>query len=323
MVILGAGASIATVPGGDRNGKTLPDMRGLATLAEVGKLLPESGVEQAEADFEAAYSRLCSAGKTDIADRVDLEVRRYFSDIEIVEETTICDHLLLSLRPKDLVASFNWDPLLVQAHHRLIEAGARDLPHMAFLHGNVAVGACMEHHIQGDLRAHCPTCCKPLAPVPLLYPVTEKNYEADPFIARAWDQLRTDLRRACLVTVFGYRAPVSDVAAIAELKRAWGRAEERAFEQFELIIRPGASKQQAAETWDEFIFSHHFDVLEDFYDSSAAIHPRRSAEDYYSRCLEGKFTDVNPVPRGLGIAETVAWYEQLWAAEEAANGHRH
>jgi hypothetical protein len=35
-----------------------------------------------------------------------------------------------------------------------------------------------------------------------------------------------------------------------------------------LIIRPGADRERVLETWDDFIFSHHFDVFEDFYDSS-------------------------------------------------------
>jgi hypothetical protein len=318
VVILGAGASIAALPAGDRNGKRLPDMRGLGSLPAVRELLQSAGLDDPEVDFEAAYAHIRSEGPTEVADRIDAEVRSYFSDIEIVDDPTIYDHLLLSLRPKDLVATFNWDPLLVQAHHRLIEAGAKDLPHMAFLHGNVAVGACVEHQVQGDIRARCPTCSERLQPVPLLYPVTEKNYEADTFIARAWSLLRHDLAQACLVTIFGYRAPASDVAAIAEFKRAWGHAEEREFEQFELIIRPGADRDRVLETWDDFIFSHHFEVLEDFYDSAAANHPRRSAENYFNRFLAAKFTDVNPVPRGLGLEETVAWYQDLWAAEDVA-----
>lgn len=322
VAILGAGASIAALPAGDANGKQLPDMRGLASLAPVRELLLEAGVNDPAADFEAEYARLRAEGATKIADRIDLEVRKYFSGIELVEQPTIYDHLLLSLRPKDLVATFNWDPLLVQAHHRLVEGGAEHLPHMVFLHGNVAVGACTEHRVQGDLRARCPECSRPLEPVPLLYPVTEKNYEADTFIARAWADLRTHLSDACIVTIFGYSAPVTDVAAIGEFKRAWGGAAEREFEQFELIIRPGADHEEAAETWHEFIFSHHFDVFEDFYESAAAKHPRRSGENYFSRFVAAKFTDENPVPRDLSEAETVAWYRQLWAAEEAARSQR-
>src|SRR5690348_5314630 len=100
---------------------------------------------------------------------------------------------------------------------------------MVFLHGNVSVGTCPEHAVQGNLCAVCPTCGQPLVPVPLLYPVTEKNYEANEFISRAWADLRSGLEHACLVTIFGYRAPASDIAAISEFKRAWGSAEDREF----------------------------------------------------------------------------------------------
>jgi hypothetical protein len=297
-------------------------MPGLAALPAVRDLLAEAGVTGPDTNFEAAYARLRAEGQNGLADKIDVEVRAYFSAIEIVDQPTIYDHLLLSLRPKDLIATFNWDPLLVQSHHRLIEAGARDLPDMVFLHGNVAVGACTDHHKQGDLCASCPTCGRPLEPVPLLYPVTEKNYEADAFISYAWSDLRAALADACIVTIFGYSAPVSDVAAIGEFKRAWGRADEREFEQFELIIRPGADHNAAERTWDDFLFSHHFDVFEDFYDSAAATHPRRSAENYFNRFLEAKFTDTNPVPPGLDLADTVAWYGELWAAETAARADR-
>jgi hypothetical protein len=319
VVILGAGASIAALPDGDKNGRRLPDMRGLASLPAIRELLHQAGFDQADVDFEAAYAQIRSDGHAEIADRIDTEVREYFADIVIVDEPTIYDHLLLSLRPKDLVATFNWDPLLVQAHDRLTLAGAIDLPDPVFLHGNVAVGACAEHHVYGDVRACCPSCGTPLEPVPLLYPVTEKNYEANDFIARAWSDLRTALANACLVTIFGYRAPASDVAAIAEFQRAWGPADKREFEQFELIVRPGADHEAVRQTWDAFLFSHHFDIFEDFYDSAAANHPRRSGENYFNRFLEAKFTDINPVPRGLDLEATVEWYPDLWAAEAATD----
>jgi hypothetical protein len=88
----------------------------------------------------------------------------------------------------------------------------------------------LEHETAGLAGSKCHVCGKPLDPAPLLYPVTEKNYEANGFIQYAWEGLRWGLRNAVLVTVFGYRAPESDVAAIAEFQEAWGTAEERQFE---------------------------------------------------------------------------------------------
>jgi hypothetical protein len=35
--------------------------------------------------------------------------------MEIPDHVTLYDELLLTLRSKDLIATFNWDPLLLQA----------------------------------------------------------------------------------------------------------------------------------------------------------------------------------------------------------------
>lgn len=41
-----------------------------------------------------------------------------FSKLTLPDEPTIYDMLLLGLTDKDLVATFNWDPLLIQAYIR-------------------------------------------------------------------------------------------------------------------------------------------------------------------------------------------------------------
>src|SRR5438046_2212070 len=78
VVILGAGASIAALPGGDRNGKQLPDMRGLAMLPRVRQLLLQAGIDDPTGDFEAAYARIRSEHPPELGDQIDVEVRRYF-----------------------------------------------------------------------------------------------------------------------------------------------------------------------------------------------------------------------------------------------------
>jgi len=221
-------------------------MAGLAAIEEIRALLIEAGADSPERDFEVAYAAIrADDSMREIADQVDLAVRKYFSDIEIVDRPTIYDHLLLGLRGKDLIATFNWDPLIIQAYRRLARLGSTNLPHLVFLHGNVALGTCRDDNETGVLYARCRVCGNHLEPVPLLYPVTEKNYEADDFIAGSWAALRQELERAALVTVFGYRAPDSDVAAMTEFKRAWGTADRRQFEQFELIGRPGGRPRGA------------------------------------------------------------------------------
>ena len=42
----------------------------------------------------------------------------YFSKLELPDHPTIYDYRLLSLRKKDVIATFNWDPFLWLACHR-------------------------------------------------------------------------------------------------------------------------------------------------------------------------------------------------------------
>lgn len=311
VVILGAGASIAAVPA-DRNGKELPDMKGLLRLPRVQELFDAAGGLQKTNDFEVAYSMLRASGNHEFeADQIDQVVREFFSDIEIPDQPAIYDHLLLSLREKDLVATFNWDPLIVQAEMRLRILGFVELPQVVFLHGNVSISACLECETAGLSGESCRKCGQQLDPVPLLYPVMEKDYETDPFIAHAWHSLRWGLKNGSLVSVFGYRAPASDAAAIDEFKLAWGDPKVRQFEQFEIVSRPGSDHEELRNRWDAFIHTHHYAIHDDFYDSWIAHHPRRSGEAYYKQFIEANFIDVNPVPQDLELKALVDWYEEL------------
>jgi len=67
---------------------------------------------------------------------LDSAVRKYFGALELPDEPTFYDYLVLSLRPKDAIITFNWDPLLIQAYKRWRHLG-RVLPDLIFLHGNV------------------------------------------------------------------------------------------------------------------------------------------------------------------------------------------
>ena len=54
----------------------------------------------------------------------------YFSDFELPDEPTVYDMLVLSLTKKDLIATFNWDPLLVEAYSRCTKI-TNNLPQLA------------------------------------------------------------------------------------------------------------------------------------------------------------------------------------------------
>ena len=172
VVILGAGASRAACPNGNRNGKVLPLMNDLISVVKLD-YLADLGLN-IKKDFETLYSLLYRKKKyKKMRQQVENQVYNYFNEITIPESPTIYDLLLLSLRKKDLVAIFNWDPLIVQAYRR--NGNKFELPNLLFLHGNVGAGYCETHNQSGLKRFPCNTCGKPLEKTPLLYPITEKN----------------------------------------------------------------------------------------------------------------------------------------------------
>ena len=96
----------------------------------------------------------------------------------------------------------------------------------------------------------------------------------------------------------------------------WGDVEDREMEQTEIINRPGADKEKLRDTWDPFIHTHHYDVLESFYDSFIAKHPRRSIEAYWNQYWEAKFISNNTVPANFETFDELAkWYKPLIEAE--------
>ena len=140
VVILGAGASIATtILRPESNGKVLPSMLNLIEIVGLQDLVNSIPSYLHSRNFEVLFSRISRIKKYQkIASEIESRVYDYFNNMKLPDEPTIYDYSVLSLRPRDLIASFNWDPFLMQAHARNRHVG--DLPPLAFLHGNVAVG---------------------------------------------------------------------------------------------------------------------------------------------------------------------------------------
>src|SRR5258708_5160143 len=134
VVLLGAGASRATCPDGDKNGRALPLMSDFVEVLGLRSILEGWNVD-AERNFEEIFSELWEKGQTRKIEQIQNAVKGYFDELELPERPTIYDHLVLSLRREDLIATFNWDPLLMQAYARSSRAGMM-LPLLAFLHGN-------------------------------------------------------------------------------------------------------------------------------------------------------------------------------------------
>ena len=151
VVILGAGATMAAIPNGDKNGRKSSVMNGFIESLGMTETLKEVKLQTSSNNLEDIYSELHSRPECDaIREELDRRIREYFSELELPDEPNIYDLLLLALRKKDLVATFNWDPLLLQAYQRACRI-TTDLPDLALLHGNVLVGYCRKHKCGGIL----------------------------------------------------------------------------------------------------------------------------------------------------------------------------
>ncbi|WP_380895179.1 hypothetical protein [Sphingobacterium daejeonense] len=323
IVILGAGASIAsTYRNPEKNEKRLPSMDNfidIVGLNDLINLIPEN--LQAK-NFETLYGSL---HKHDPASETLVEIERrindYFGNMQLPDEPTIYDYLVLSLRDKDLIATFNWDPFLYQAWVRNGEF-TKDLPRLSFLHGNVAIGYSKEDKRCGPVGYQMRHDGGIFEPTKLLYPVEQKNYTDDEFINIEWDRLKYWLSKesgAVRATIFGYGAPVSDVEAVSLLNNAWGTPDDRAMEQFEIIdIVP---EDELRKRWNGFIHSHHYDIADNYFGSSLAYNPRRTSESYFSHYQpmspKEAFRSSNPIPDNFKtLDELWDWHRPLIEAEE-------
>lgn len=312
LVILGAGASRAAMPSGDLAGRRLPLMRDFAEIVPVGPLLARAGLQDVP-DFEAAYSTVAKDPDLQQLRRdLDTEVFNYFNALRLPPKPTIYDLLLLSLRPKDVIATFNWDPFLIQAVLRNKVLRGR-IPTLLFLHGNVLAGYCEKDSMHGVRGARCSRCGAQLQRYPLLYPVADKDYLGVPAIGDAWKAVDHALKSTFMVTVFGYSAPQSDKAAMDLMRGAWGGSEKRSLEEFEIIdVREEA---QLVASWDEFIHTHHYQVHSQFGTSWIAKHPRRTGEAYWNQNIEAKFIHGNPIPAMESLESLWAWFAPLLKVE--------
>ena len=319
VVLLGAGASRAAFPNGERNGRRLPLMLDFADIVPVADIFAEAGIPLGGQNFEDAYTELVLAtDRASLRDAVERVVFDYFASLELPDTPTLYDHLVLSLRPKDVIATFNWDPFLIQAVMRNGHLGG--YPRLLFLHGNVLQGYCPTDNLHGRRGAPCSRCDQELKPVRLLYPIRENDYETDRAISSAWNAVKAAFANAFMVTIFGYSAPQSDRGAVDLLRAAWGGSQKRSLEQFEIIDVKDEGSLVAS--WKEFIHTHHYEIHTDFYESWIANHPRRTGEAYWSQYMEAAFIDNHLVARPNRLEELWKWFEPLVAAERTANEKR-
>lgn len=319
VVILGAGASIAaTKRNPELTGKKLPSMNDFIEVVGLRDIVESLPTKFRKTNFEELYSNLHN-NNPDSSSIKEIEKRVYdhFADMKLPDEPTIYDYLVLALRPRDLIATFNWDPFLYQAWCRNMHVG--DYPYIAFLHGNVSLGYSKEEKRSGPSGMHSKKTLNYFEPSKLLFPVTKKNYNNDEFTKGQWDLLDSFLSDKVVrrLTVFGYSAPSTDVEAIKALKKAWEASGKRNMEQFEIIdIRP---EDELVETWRDFTL--HYDYATDYFKSSLALNPRRTFESYFQHTMpmtiDEAFSASNPVPTDFKtLNELWSWHKNLVEVEK-------
>lgn len=313
VVILGAGASRAALPNGDANRRKLPVMNDLIELLRLQPLISKAGLSGDQTNFEIVYSKLAISGeRQDILNEMESRVFSYFQKLQLPGRPTIYDYLLLSLRPKDTIATFNWDPFLVQAYER--NRPLTTLPRLLFLHGNVRIGYCNCTGIVHTGLSHltCSGCGNTYKETKLLYPVEKKDYQSDPFIKASWEQLEIEMQEAISLTIFGYSAPASDMEAKGLLKRAWNAHPERIRDIQIIDIIDGDLLYR---NWQEFHDIHAFTNKTDFFQSSIAIHPRRTLEATIAESLDCKSAVGNPLPSCKMLKKLHKWIQPLLEVE--------
>lgn len=315
IVLLGAGASIAAFVHWGRKGPRLPSMQDLIEVLFLRSVIEDAGYDTAGLNFEAFYDDLCSSGKNeDLRAVIESRVYEFFSSLTLPDVPTIYDYLVLSLREKDIIATFNWDPFLLQAYMRNEVVTKDRRPRITFLHGNVKVAVCTNCEVAGVNGRRCSRCGMPMEPSKLLYPVKHKNYNDDPFIKTEWGVLRQKLNRAYFLTIFGYSAPVTDVEARSLMLEVW--KENKALEFAEVEVVDIRSRKELEGTWRDFFFSHHYMTAKDIFRSYLFTHPRRSCDAFASASLMCEPWHDNRFPHFKTLKELQEWVVPLIAEEE-------
>lgn len=293
IVILGAGASKAAFPEGDASHMKLPLMSELIEMLDLEEAIRDFGYTSPITDFEEFYSEIYENQKyRKLVEEINDRVVSYFSKLTIPQTVTLYDYLVLSLRQKDIIGTFNWDPLLLQAYRRNIKVG--DLPKPAFLHGNVYLGVCKTHNKFGYLGTVCQACNHKLEPTRLLYPTTKKDYEKDSSIKNQWEILTDHINIGYFLTIFGYSAPKTDEEARKLMHRAWSTNKTVDLAQIEVIDIK--DREQLEETWKEFTVRQHYGIFRNFNESWLWSFPRQTCEALFDATMQNDPRRDNPFP---------------------------
>ncbi len=317
VVILGAGASLAAMPNGDKHGRILPLMNNIVEVVGLQPLLDKFGLEYQGDNFEAFYDDLVSKSTNEqLLLEIEKSIYGYFSELELPDGPTLYDYLVLSLREKDIIATFNWDPFLAQAFQRNMHL-TQNMPQIVFLHGNVSVGCCEAHRCKGFLNGmRCNQCGELLQPTKLLYPVKQKDYQTNEFIHSEWQELRWHIQHAYLVTVFGYSAPVTDVEAKQLMLEVWKKNTTKSLGAMHIIDIK--TEDEVRKNWKDFE-AWSMSVGDSIWNTSLFIHPRRSCDAFAMATLQQSPWADNHFPRFNALEDLQDWIKPLIEEEKVSS----
>ena len=274
----------------------------------LGKFLAKKNINYKSRNFEDVYDEITqSFPDTNFIEDLKVIVWDYFDEMKLPDEMTIYDKLILCLRKKDLIASFNWDPLLALTYMRNLDI--QELPQMVFLHGNVAIGVCLKCEVKGYFGTKCEKCGEYLDPTELLYPIKDKNYKDNKFVAKDWRILESYLERAYFLTIFGYSAPETDVAAIEIMKKIWMKNQIRKIAEISIIDTK--SPEELSERWKDFIVGSHYDAKGDFNNSFMTDYPRRSCQALFMATMRNQPLPMNKLPNLDKLDDLKEWVSPL------------
>lgn len=318
VVILGAGATRAAIPKGDKHGRLAPVMADLIETLGLESLISKAELPT-NGYFETLYTEIASRSElSSVREELEIRVFDYFAALELPDAPTIYDHLVLAMRPKDFILTFNWDPLLLQAIQRCYENSGFKPPNVCFLHGCTAIGYCDRHQplLCAPVESRCRRCGSALKRSSLLFPVAEKDYTSDAQISTSWKDAQTALASAFILTIFGYSAPASDAAAIKLLHEGWGDSVGRSLEETEIVNL--VPESELLSSWESFIFHpNHAETMTSLWSSWLLRHPRRSCDSCWSAVMDLSPRPENPPPRDTSVHDLRQWYSQLAVAESS------
>jgi hypothetical protein len=315
IVILGAGASIAAYNHWGKIGAALPSMQDLAAVLDLRDDIVGAGFDPDAIGFEELYDTLASTkSHPQLQQLIEDRVLQYFSALSLPDAPTIYDYLILALREKDVIATFNWDPFLLQAYLRNEIASKDRRPALAFLHGNVKQGVCFRDSVKGLIGDKCSRCNEAFSPSKLLYPVKQKDYATDKLIENEWLVLRNKLAYGYYLTIFGYGAPKTDVEARELILKDWTDNPTLRLAQVDIVdIKP---REELEDNWKEFFVSHHYGITDDIFSSHLFLHPRRSCDALEAATLLLSPWYTNPFPKFDSLVELQNWVATLIEEEE-------